>query len=205
MFQRAALVMLCLAAGGCMISEQEGRLTPEGNPRYHVGQGIQPAEIHFRSPLNYGIVFGRSLGLCLVALFFLKSGPGRTRSAVTTVIGAGLLAAAIWLLVRDLPTLLKYRIGLVDAGLELSIPPESPRTIPWDGIEEMKIEGSSWYSSGQSRFENAPILELAEWESVELGLAGDETLTLDVSKLSIEQRKTVWAAIAARAQLVKAD
>lgn len=197
-----AVAALGLILTGCVISEQEGRLTPQGR---YAKQELGEIEIHFASPLNNGIVFGRSALLLLVGLWLFKPAPGGSRSALGVGLAVACVGAAGWLLVRDLPLLQSYRIAASKDALTLRIPPEPERRLSWDEIEGFEISGFTWQAGAPDPFSGESLATLPDWRSLELHLGGEERLTIDVAPLSIEQRQTLANAIAARAGLVEIE
>ena len=121
----AFVAALCLA--GCLVSDQEGQLINQGNPRF-VDQSIQDVAFHFRSGVNVAIIGVRLLLLGLFALWVFRLGP----SVGTRGFAAVLVVIALYLTAADLPRLLNYRIEAYESGLMLRIPPEGEMRIAWD-------------------------------------------------------------------------
>ncbi len=201
MSSRAILLFLALSSTACAVSEQVGRLQPPGNPRYHTDSELGEVAFHFDTTYNKALVFGRTLALGLLALWVFKAGAGR--SLVLTMIAIAVLGAAVWLLVPDLPTLGRYEVRAGKNGLELSIPPEPPRHIEWSELEEMRISGHEWIGTRSPMRGGADFGRLAEWQTMELRLAGGEEIVVDLERLSVEHRQNCWRAIAAHAQLTE--
>ena len=134
--------------------------------------------------------------LGLLALFLFKAGGGR-RSLVTTIVAIAALGAAVWLLVRDLPTLGSYEVRVGKNGLDLSIPPELPRHIEWSELEEMRISGHEWIGARRLGTSGPDFARLPEWRAMELRLGSGEEIFVDLERLSMEHRQNFWRAIAA--------
>ena len=115
------------------------------------------------------------------------------------------MAAAAWFLAQDVPTTLHYRIEAYESGLMLRLPGEPEHRLGWDEVESLRVEGFV-YSSGQpGSSDTAPFSpNLRDWRSMELELSDGEIVLLDLEPLSVEQRETVWRAIAGRAGLREA-
>jgi hypothetical protein len=196
---RAVVLVSCVLAAGCMVSNQKGQLVPDGNPRYW-DQKLGEVTFHFDSTYNQGVVFGRSLALVLVALWVFASERGGKR-VLTFVLGVPLVLGAAFLLVRDLPTLRHYRIAVLDDGLTLEIPPEPAREIPWAAIDSLFVSGRELKRGPADPRGRNPFVDVPEWERMELRTTGGESFEVDLSRLSWEQRQSVWKAIVVRAGL----
>ena len=131
------LCLFLLSSSGCMISEQEG-------------QDLQDLTFHFDTGFNRIGLFARSGALAVVALWLFA---GSKKNAVPVLFGIGFLAAAAWLLIKDYPTLSRYRVQVLGEGLVLAIPPEEEKTLPWGAIEEMYVEGMGSASVPRDEFE----------------------------------------------------
>lgn len=183
----AWLFCLCLLTSfGCMISEQEG-------------QDREDLTFRFDTGFNRMMLFGRSGALAVVAAWLFA---GSKKNAVPVVFGIVFLGAAGWLLIRDYPTLSRYRVQVLGEGLTLSIPPEAEKTLPWGTIEEMYVEGVG-SASEVPRDEFERRLALPDWHSMSITVAGGATHDVDLKLLSVEQRQILWRAIARRAELVE--
>jgi hypothetical protein len=185
---RWTLVLVLLLGSGCMISEQEG-------------QGVEELSFHFDTDFNRIVLFARSAAIGLVALWVFA---GSRRKTGPVVVGVALLVVALGLFVKDYPTLSRYNVQVLDQGLVLRIPPEEERSFPWEAIEEMYVEGVGPASSPHGDA-MTKLLELPDWHSMRITLTGGETHLVDLKRLSIEQRQTLWRAIARRAQLVQTE
>jgi len=180
------LCLFLLSSSGCMISEQEG-------------QDREDLTFHFDTEFNRIILFARSGALGVVALWLFA---GSKKNAVPVAIGVVFFAAAAWLLIKDYPTLSRYRVQVLGEGLSLAIPPEEEKTLPWDAIEEMYVEGVG-SASQVPRDEFERRLELPDWHSMRITVAGGAIHEVDLKLLSVEQRQILWRAIARRASLVE--
>ena len=127
---------------------------------------------------------------------------GSKKNAVPILLGVVFLGAGAWLMIQDYPTLSGYRVQVLGEGLTLAIPPEEEKTLPWDAIEEMYVEGMG-SASEMPRDEFERRLALPDWHSMRITVAGGTTHEVDLKLLSIEQRQILWRAIARRANLVE--
>lgn len=182
------LAGVVLFGSGCMVSEQ-------------AGQGLEELAFHFDTEFNRIVLFGRSAAIAAVALWVLA---GSRKNAAPIVVGVLLLAASLGLFFKDYPTLSGYSVEVLDEGLVLRIPPDEEKSFAWGAIEEMYIEG---IGPAGSRHGDAvtKLLELPEWHSMRLTVTGGATHELDLKPLSMEQRQTLWRAIARRAGLVEIE
>jgi hypothetical protein len=182
----SCLLCLFLFSGpGCLISEQSG-------------QGREDLTFYFDTGFNRSVLFGRSGALALVGVWLFA---GSKKSTPSLVLAVGFLGAAAWLLIKDYPTLDRYQVQVLGEGLLLSIPPEAEKTLAWSSIEEMYVEGIG--SSQVPRDEFQRRLELPDWHSMRIAVAGGATHDVDLKLLSVEQRQILWRAIARRANLVE--
>lgn len=196
---RLLLLCLALSSTACAVSEQEGRLQPPGNPRYHTDGQLGEVAFHFDSTFNKAAIFGRTAALGLLALFVFGSG-SRGRNVVTTIVAVAALGAAAWLLVRDLPTF-SYEVRVGKGGLDLKIPPAAARHIEWSELEEMRISGYEWIGARSLGTSSPNFASLPEWQTMELRLVGGEEIVVDLERLSVEHRQNFWRAIAAHSDL----
>jgi hypothetical protein len=187
---RAALLVaiaglaVLTAAGGCMISEQ-------------TGQGRQDLVFFFDTQFNQIMLYGRSAAIAAIALWVFASFKKKTGPIL---VGVGILAVALGLFAKDYPRLSRYKVQVLQQELVLEIPPEPEMRFGWEQIEDMYIEGVGPIVPDDSN-EIAKMLDLPEWHLLRFGLAGGETHEVNLELLSIEQRQTLWKAIAARAHL----
>jgi len=197
---RTSILVVAVLCTGCMISEQDGQLIPDGNPRYW-NQQLGEVRFHFDSTFNKAALVARSAVLVLIAMWVFAAEKGGKR-VLSLALGVPLLAGAGYLAYRDLPTLRHYDIAAREDGLTLAIPPAPRRVIAWGEIETMTVRGIELRRSlvpppgGRN-----PFVDLPEWETMEIRIAGGETFTVDLTRLSPEQRQSVWKAIVVRAQL----
>ena len=180
------LCLFLLSSSGCMISEQEG-------------QDREDLTFHFDTEFNRIILFARSGVLAAVAVWLFA---GSKKNAVPILFGVVFLAAAAWLLIKDYPTLSRYRVQVLGEGLVLAIPPEEEKTLPWVAIEELYVEGMG-SASEMPRDEFERRLSLPDWHSMRITEAGGAVHEVDLKLLSVEQRQILWRAIARRANLVE--
>lgn len=196
---QTAVLLLAVSAASCMISEQTGQLVPDGNPRYW-DQKLGDVRFDFDSPYNKGVVYGRSLALALLAFWIFRAEKGGQRM-LSLVLGLPLLLAAAFLLYRDLPTLRAYRIEATAGGLVLEIPPDVMREVRWNGVHSLTVSGWEMRRTSEDPRGKNPFADVPEWETMDLTLEGEETVRVDLRRLSWEQRQSVWKAIVVRAGL----
>jgi hypothetical protein len=162
------------------------------------GEDLEDLTFHFDTGFNRAVLFGRSGALATVAVWLFA---GAKKSPGSAVVGVVLLGVSGWLLVKDYPTLDRYRIQVLGDGLWIAIPPQEEKTLAWAGIEEMFVEGIG--SGSVPRDEFARRLELPDWHSMRITVTGGATHDVDLKLLSVEQRQILWRAIARRADLVE--
>lgn len=184
-----------LLLSSCMVSEQ-------------IGEEPQNLAFHFDTDFNLYLLIGRSGILAAFAYWLFKSWG---KSPVPMILGIASLAYAGFLFVQGYPSLKRYRVDVTEAGLTLNIPPDPETYIPWESIEHLELAGYEWMHVptpgvsnplGQKR---APYAweELPEWESMAITVAGQGTHTVNLKRLSIEQRQILSRAIVKRAHLIK--
>jgi hypothetical protein len=183
-----ALALFLLFGTGCLISEQEG-------------QGVEELAFHFDTDFNRIVLFARSAAIGIIALWVFA---GSRKQTGTVLVGVAILVVALGLFFKDYPTLSRYSVQVLDEGLVLRIPPEEEKSFPWAAIEEMYVEGVGPASSPHGDAVTK-LLELPDWHTMRITLAGGETHLVDLKLLSVEQRQTLWRSIARRAQLVEID
>lgn len=186
----AVVLLLCLGATtGCVLSTQDGEAG-------HVNSR-QPDEIafHFDSGFNRGVVYGRSVALVLLGLWVIRFGrTGQGKMAFALLGTLPLTGVAFWLWQQGASTVSDYRIEVTLDVLVVSIPPEPEHVIEWESIEGMYIEGVEYRV-------DTGIDTVAEYHYMDLHLDDGTTLPVDLKRLSVEQRGTLWRAIAKRAHL----
>jgi hypothetical protein len=168
-----------------------------------IGQGNEDLTFHFDTDFNLIILFGRSAALAALGLWIYNAWK---KSIFASLVAVAVLATAGWFFFRDYPSLKSYEVHVLEGGLELNIPPDPQKRIPWDSIETLELEGFEYMtiSMGVSTpFSNAPQLELPEWETMEITAGGGQKHTVNLKRLSIEQRQILAGAIIKRAQLVE--
>ena len=198
---RTLVLVAGLVAAGCMVSDQKGQLVPDGNPRYW-DQKLGEVSFDFDSTWNRGAVFGRSAALVLLALAIFAAERGG-KKALSLFVGLPLVVLAGYLLYQDLPTLLHYRIAALESGLVIEIPPDVSVDAGWDAVESLSVTGWEMKRGAPGPLGKNPFTDVPEWEAMDLRLAGGELVTVDLKRLSWEQRQSVWKAIAVRAALVE--
>jgi hypothetical protein len=135
-----------------------------------------------------------------------------TKRHTAILVGVPILVFAGWTVARDYPSLSGYRIEVRRDSLYLRIPPEPEREIPWESIQEMEIQGESWATveggrtttvnpDGSFQETKYPWSELPQWKSMKIVTEKDSFL-VQLDRLSVEQRQTLWRSIAKRGQLV---
>lgn len=190
-----------LLAGGCMVSDQKGQLVPDGNPRYW-DQKLGEVTFDFDSTWNRVAVFGRSASLGLVALWVFAMERGG-KKVLSLAVGVPLLALSGFLLYQDLPTLQHYRIAALESGLVIEIPPDVAVDAGWNEVDSLSVTGWEMKRGAPGPLGKNPFTDVPEWEAMDVRLAGGELVTVDLKRLSWEQRQSVWKAIAVRARLVE--
>jgi hypothetical protein len=91
-------------------------------------------------------------------------------------------------------------------GLELDIPPDGEKQIGWSSIESLQLEGFEYMAvpmAASTPFRPGTQLELPEWETMELTQTDGQKHTVNLKRLSLEQRQILAQAIVKRAALVK--
>ena len=198
---RALVVVASLLAAACMVSEQRGQLVPDGNPRYW-DQKLGEVSFDFDTPWNRTAVYGRSAALVLAALWIFSAERGG-KKMLSLVLGLPLVVAAGFLLYQDLPTLQRYRIAALESGLVIEIPPDVSIDAGWNAVESLSVTGWEMKRGAPGPLGKNPFTDVPEWESMDVRVAGEDLVTVDLRRLSWEQRQSVWKAIAVRARLVE--
>jgi hypothetical protein len=187
------LAMLALVCGltGCMISTQEGEKTHVNAP--------DPDRIvfHFDTSFNRALLYGRSMALLGVAVWFFRARRGGGSSAVTIALAALLAAGAVGLYVVGSRKLSGYRIDLAPTGMELNLPPRPALHVDWREIRSIDGEGESANVS----FDESNPTWSTQWERLTIRLADGGKIDVDLEPLSVEQRGTLWRAVARFAEL----
>ena len=190
-----ALILLALLMGltGCMISTQEGERT-------HVNSAA-PDEIsfHFDTSFNTGLLYGRSMVLLGIAVWFVRSGGkggGIAPILLAVVIGGGAIA---WYVTGN-AKLSDYRIDLAPSGMDIQLPSQPKAHIDWADIESIDGDGVARdVSFGDGK--GQALTWSVEWEELILHLHGGEKVKMNLKPLSMEQRGTLWRAVARFAEL----
>lgn len=195
-----ACCLLALMAAGCLMSEQIGEPVGQGRSR----RPNDDVTIHFDTQFNRLVLFGRSAALAGIA-FWVFSSFGKKPGPL--LVGGAFLATAGWLLVKDYPSLNGYRLEVASAGLTLKVPPDLDTLIPWESVEELELEGF-----GYARIGGGPTfggarpsvgLELPDWKTMKLTVAGGQSHLIQLDELSIEHRQIFAKALIKRADLVE--
>lgn len=181
---------LLLLLSGCMVSEQVGE-------REHVNSPY-PEEVflHFHTPFNLAILFGRSALLFLVAFWAIRS-RGTGSNAPFVVAGILCAVAAAWLLGSGWTRAMTYRLEVHADRLHLRLPWRPELDVSWDEIQEIYVEGMA---RNVTLSPDQPFWS-AEWADLEIGMADGSTYAVDLRPLSVEQRGTFWRAIRRKAGL----
>ena len=190
-----ALILLVLLAGltGCMISTQEGERTHVNSPA--------PDEIafHFDTSFNRTLLYGRSMALLGIAVWFFRS-RGSSGGVLPIVLAVVFAASAAGWYFTGQRTLADYRIELAPTGMELQLPSQPTAHIDWADIESIDGDGVARdVSFGDGK--GQALKWSVEWEELIIHLHGGEKVELNLKPLSMEQRGTLWRAIARFADL----
>lgn len=193
MWRRLFPVGVVLLFSGCMVSEQAGDFNAD-------------LTFHFGSDFNRYLLYGRSAGLVMVAFWIFSAEKRAPKKVLSILLGVPALAAASYLLYKDYPTLKSYRIELLDSGLYLNVPPDAEVRIEWPSIKTMEVKGID-YGRGirnpNPMAQTSYFTDLPDWQDMTLTLSNNQMYRVDLSRLSVEQRQTLWRAIVKRAQLVQ--
>lgn len=170
-----AILIACLGTIGCMVSEQ-------------VGEPPHTLSFHFQNTYNNAVVYLRSAVLILVGVWLASPKYGKFPMLGIPLI----LLAAVWFYKGT--ELSRYRIDVLEDELVMDIPPAAEKRIDYDSIVGLRVEGEELKSDGKP-------LYFSDWRVMELSLDDGETLTVDLERLSMEQRQTLWQAVSHRAHL----
>ena len=197
--------VLCLLvlASGCLMSEQIGE--PLGQ-----GRSSRPNDdvtIHFDTTFNRIVIFGRSALLVAFAAWVLSTWGVKPGSIL---VGGAAMAAAGWLFIEDYRALDGYSLEVAAPGLTLRVPAELDEQIPWQSVEGIELEGFSYARIGGG-MQFSPTggmtrgvgLELPDWKTMRVMVAGGATHTIKLEELSIEHRQIFAKALIKRANLVE--
>ena len=192
---RLGLLLLCTAAlTGCMISTQDGE-------RMHVNSP-HPEEIafHFDSGYNQALLYGRFVVMLSAAGWFWKTRAGKGSAAAGVVLAAVVMIAAFALFWHDRAKLVGYRIEVRPTHLNIALPGEPERTVAWDTIEHLFVQGESTdirIADGKGQ----ALTEITRWEQARIVCFDGTSHALDLQPLSTEQRGNLWRAIVRKAAL----
>jgi hypothetical protein len=188
------LILLVLGLPGCLISEQIG-------DRAHVNSPM-PDEFtfHFNTSFNQALLFGRSAALLLICLWAVSARVKGGGNALPLFIAVAALVWSGWLLMTGWSTVFNYRIEVRSDQLLLDIPSEPELIVHWDDIASARGGGIARNASFGDAI-NQEIKWSSEWENLTILLKDGRKLELDLRRLSIEQRGTLWRAIARKAKV----
>ena len=186
----AGSIALSLLLSGCMVSSQEGE-------RSHVNSPA-PDQItyHFDSTYNKLVLVGRSAVVAILGFWVAGLPKRESRALAMGLIAVPACAVAAWIVLDGLVTIDEYRIDVTLSALHVTVPPEEEHVFTWEEIEGLYVEGTE-YVLGTG------IDKYADYETMELYLAGDERFLVDLSRLSVEQRGSLWRVVVKRAKLVE--
>ena len=200
------LVACCLLAltAGCLMSEQIGEPVGHGRSRLPAAD----VTIHFDTQFNRVVLFGRSAALAGIGIWtFLSMG---AKKPASILVGAAFLGTAGWLVGKDYPSLTGYRLEVAPAGLTLKVPPDLDTLIPWESVEGLELEGFGYARIGGGTrlmpFGGAVPsagVELPDWKTMKLIVAGGQSHIIQLGELSIEHRQIFAKALIKRADLVE--
>ena len=190
-----ALILLVLLAGltGCMISTQEGERTHVNSPA--------PDEItfHFDTSFNRALLYGRSLALLGIAVWLLRS-RGSDGGVLPIVLAVVIGAAATGWYFTGQRKMSSYRIDLNPAGMQLQLPSKPTANIAWADIESIDGDGVARdVSFGDGK--GQALKWSVEWQELIIHLRGGKKVEMNLKPLSMEQRGTLWRAVARFAEL----
>jgi len=185
------------------MSEQIGEPVGHGRSR----RPNDDVAIHFDTQFNRIVVLGRSAALAGIALWIFSSLGAKPSSIL---VGVAFLATAVWLVVKDYPSLTGYRLEVAPAGLTLKVPPNLDTLVPWESVEALELEGFGYARIGGGAqlmpFGGARAsagVELPDWKTMKLTLAGGQSHMIQLDELSIEHRQIFAKALIKRAGLVE--
>ena len=197
--------ILCLLtlASGCLMSEQIGE--PLGQ-----GRSARPnpdVTIHFDTTFNRVVIFGRSALIVAFAAWVFSSWGAKPGSIL---VGGAAMAIAGWLLIQDYRALNGYSLEVAAPGLTLRVPGQLNEQIPWDSVEGIELEGFTYARIGGG-MQFSPTggmtqragLELPDWKTMRVQVAGGATHMIELEELSIEHRQIFANALIKRANLVE--
>ena len=173
------------------------------------GRSRLPAEdvaIHFDTQFNRVVLFGRSAALAGIGLWIFSSMGAKPGSIL---VGVAFLGTAGWLIAKDYSSLSGYHLEVAPAGLTLKVPPDLDTLIPWESVEGLELEGFGYARIGGTTqlmpFGGAvPTagVELPDWKTMKLIVAGGQSHIIQLDELSIEHRQIFAKALIKRADLV---
>jgi len=197
--------VLCLLvlASGCLMSEQIGE--PIGQGR--TARPNDDVTIHFDTTFNRIVIFGRSALMVAFAVWVFTSFGAKPGSII---VGGAALAVSGWLFIQDYRALKGYSLEVAAPGLTLRVPGELNAEIPWESVEGIELEGFNYARiSGGMQFSptggmtKRAGLELPDWKTMRVMVAGGTTHLIKLEELSIEHRQIFAKALIKRANLVE--
>ncbi len=197
-FRIPLIIGLLLVLSGCIVSEQIGEPVGRGRSR----MPSKDVTMHFDTDFNKAMVYGRSAAIAGLALWILVA---FRKNILAMLLAMALFSVAGWLVHRDYPTMNDYRIVVEESGLHLSIPPDLDTQIPWNAVESLELAGHAWGNVGGG-FVMTPMggmrrqagVELPDWETMDITLAGGQTHRINLKRLSIEHRQIFAQALIKR-------
>ncbi len=102
-----------------------------------------------------------------------------------------------------------YRLEVAPEGLTLKVPPDLDTLIRWESVEGLELEGFGYGRiAGNIQFDGVRMvrqtaLELPDWRTMKLTLAGGQSHLIQLDELSIEHRQIFARALIKRAGLVE--
>lgn len=190
-----ALILLVLLTGttGCLISTQEGERT-------HVNTAA-PDEIvfHFDTSFNRTLLYGRSIALLGIGLWFFRTRNSGSNVLCVVLAVVFVSAAGGWYFTGQ-RKLTNYRVELAPTGLELQLPSQPTTHIDWADIESIDGDGVARdvsFGGGKGR----ALQWSTEWQQLTIHLRGGDKVEINLKPLSMEQRGTLWRAVARFAEL----
>ena len=197
-----ACCLLVVTAAGCLVSEQIGEPVGHGSSR----MASDDVVIHFDTQFNRIVVFGRSAAIAVIALWIVSTWGAKPGSIL---VGVALLVTAGWLVAKDYPSMTGYRLEVAPEGLTLKVPPDLDTLIRWESVEGLELEGFGYGRiAGNIQFDGVRMvrqtaLELPDWRTMKLTLAGGQSHLIQLDELSIEHRQIFARALIKRAGLVE--
>ena len=199
------ILCLLVLASGCLMSEQIGE--PLGQGR--TARPNDDVTIHFDTTFNRIVIFGRSALIVAFAVWVFTSFGSKPGSII---VGGTAMAVAGYLFIKDYRALEGYSLEVSAPGLTLRVPGELNAEIPWESVEGIELEGFTYARiSGGMQFSptggmtKRAGLELPDWKTMRVMVAGGTTHLIKLEELSIEHRQIFAKALIKRANLVDVE